>query len=101
MDFSLNWVMSMTSHEITITCTYAYTCTPSYLIQSLAVSAEGHNSTRVSCRSTVSCDGDEVGMMSARECCVETPSGLAYTVPGQENCMVCTGGYIYNARVSM
>ena len=47
----------------------------------------------VLCRSTVDCDGDELGLMTARECCVENETGLAYTFPDQDTCLVCIGEY--------
>ena len=52
----------------------------------------------VVCRSTDSCrDGDEIGVMSARECCVENSNGLAYTIPGQAACTVCIGECMHAA----
>ena len=59
----------------------------------------------VSCRSTVNCStsGDDViGLMTARECCMENPGGLAYTISHPEpaeplenqHCTVCIGEYM-------
>jgi hypothetical protein len=51
----------------------------------------------VSCRSTVSCNAtgdDEIGMMSARECCMENRDGLSYIIPDQtgvQTCTICVG----------
>ena len=46
------------------------------------------------CRSTVDCSDsphDELGFMSAKECCVDTPNSLAYSIPGTETCTACIG----------
>ena len=44
----------------------------------------------VQCRTAVDCTGNFT-MMSARDCCVSNPGGLAYTIPGVEACQVCIG----------
>ena len=33
-------------------------------------------------------------VMSAEECCVHNVNGLAYTIPGEQECHVCIGKYI-------
>ena len=44
----------------------------------------------VVCCSDVECAG-EIGVMSARECCVDTPNGLAYHISAMEANIVCIG----------
>lgn len=55
----------------------------------------------VSCRSTISCNTtveDEIGIMTARECCVETPEGLSYITvsdqTGDQTCTICIGEHL-------
>ena len=48
------------------------------------------------CCSDINCNG-EIGVMSARECCVDTPNGLAYRIPGVEGVVVCIGECMYDA----
>ena len=43
------------------------------------------------CLSENGCIGEDLGVMSSRGCCVETPNGRSYRVPGQEDCMECIG----------
>lgn len=57
---------------------------------------------KVSCKSTVRCnttDDDEIGLMTVRECCIEIPDGLAYTMssqqPGNDTCTPCIGELAY------
>lgn len=57
---------------------------------------------KVSCRSTCSCNttgDDEIGLMTVQECCVENPSGLAYTMssqqPGNGTCTSCIGELVH------
>ena len=59
----------------------------------------------VSCRSTISCNAtsdDEVGIMTARECCVENPDGLSYIVSDQtgvQTCTICIGEHLGGSSV--
>ena len=48
------------------------------------------------CCSDINCNG-EIGVMSARECCVDTPNGLAYRIPTVERSIVCIGECIHDA----
>ena len=52
----------------------------------------------VLCRSTASCNAtgdDEIGIMTARECCMENPDGLSYiTVSGVQTCTICIGEHL-------
>ena len=44
----------------------------------------------VECTTTFDCSTNGT-LMSARECCVDSLDGLAYTIPGQQECHVCIG----------
>ena len=57
----------------------------------LTVSVQAQN---VSCSFSVDCVGGGLGVMSARECCVDDPNGLAYNIPGTEICTSCIGEYM-------
>ena len=35
----------------------------------------------------------ELGVMSAADCCVGNPKGLAYTLPGSDACYMCIGKF--------
>ena len=58
---------------------------------------EGDSDIMVSCRSTVSCNAtgdDEIGVMTAWECCVENQDGLSYIISDQtgvQSCATCIG----------
>ena len=53
----------------------------------------------VFCSSTVSCGGgDDIGLMTARECCVENPNGLAYR-RANSSCSPCIGTYACNSLI--
>ena len=44
------------------------------------------------CRATVDCLGANLGVMTARDCCVNNPMGLAYTdEQSAETCTPCIG----------
>ena len=54
---------------------------------------EGDGDTMVSCRSTFNCNAtgdDEIGVMTAWECCVENRDGLSYIVSDQTGVQTCT-----------
>ena len=56
-----------------------------------AQAAEPQHDVKVLCSSTVSCSGgDEIGLMTARECCVKNPNGLAYK-HANDSCSPCIG----------
>ena len=44
----------------------------------------------VECSTTLNCSVNSA-LMSARDCCVASAGGLAYSVPGQEGCHICIG----------
>ena len=49
----------------------------------------------VPCRASVNCaggPGDDLGMMTPRDCCVVNPQGLAY-VPREGACIACVGEF--------
>ena len=68
------------------------------LMQSLSVRAQLDNVT-VLCTSTLEC-GNEIGEMTARQCCVENESGLAITLREYDVCLVCIGELKSFYRVS-
>ena len=48
----------------------------------------------VVCCPDIDCSNENViGVMSARKCCLDSPNGLAYRIPGQEITTVCIGEY--------
>ena len=75
-----------------IQCIHAFAM--HYIYVSVSVQAQD----LVSCHSSVGCD-NEIGVTTARECCVENPDGLAYTIPGQEICTPCVGKFINRLQV--
>ena len=44
----------------------------------------------VECSTTLNCSTNGT-LMSARECCVDSADGLAYSMPGQDGCHICIG----------
>ena len=49
----------------------------------------------VECSTTMNCSTN-VSLVPARECCVDSADGLAYSIPGQDGCHICIGKcYIY------
>ena len=48
----------------------------------------------VLCRTTFDCSTNGT-LMTARECCVDSVDGLAYSVPGQYECHICIGKFHY------
>ena len=44
----------------------------------------------VACKRTVNCNGDSLGTMPPRNCCVNTPQGFAYVV-SNGSCIPCIG----------
>ena len=53
----------------------------------------------VVCKSNVDCNGDDLGVMSARECCVNNPEGLSFTDQATEMCTACIGQYSMNTLI--
>ena len=48
----------------------------------------------VQCYTTFNCSGSFSPMATGEDCCVGNPEGLAYSVAGREECLVCFGKYI-------
>ena len=48
----------------------------------------------VGCSSTTGCTSSDLGIMSATQCCIDNPNGLAYTLPGSDVCNLCIGWLI-------
>lgn len=46
---------------------------------------------QVECSTTITCTTADLGSMTARDCCIGHPDGLAYTISGSEECYVCIG----------
>ena len=75
-----------------------------YILESVQA-AEG---VRVSCRSSLNCSessDDEIGIMTARECCVENSNGLAFTTTSQQSethvCTACIGEYMQTRTMTI
>ena len=49
----------------------------------------------VECSTTIDCTNSDLGIMTTRDCCIDNPNGLSYTIPGSEVCYVCVGKLIY------
>lgn len=68
---------------------------------------EGDDDIMVSCRSTFSCNAtgdDEIGVMTARECCVENQDGLSYIVSDQagvQTCTTCVGKPLVGSAINL
>ena len=45
----------------------------------------------VECSTTLNCSSNSSTLISARECCVDSLDGLAYTIPRSGECHVCVG----------
>ena len=50
----------------------------------------------VVCCPDIDCS-NEIGVMSPQKCCLDTPNGLAYRIPAQEEHVVCIGEYVHEA----
>ena len=48
----------------------------------------------VECTTTLDCSTNGT-LMSAKECCVDSLDGLAYIIPGQQECHVCVGKLLH------
>ena len=44
----------------------------------------------VECSTTLNCSTNGT-LMNARECCIGSADGLAYSIPGKEGCHICIG----------
>ena len=49
----------------------------------------------VECYQTEECTNSTFGLMTAAECCIENPDGVAYTKRGSDECHVCIGKSTY------
>ena len=45
----------------------------------------------VQCSTTLNCSSSKMFNTSARDCCVNIPDGLSYSIPGKEECFQCKG----------
>lgn len=63
-----------------------------YTSSTASVSGQLEN---VTCSTSVDCLGDSLGVMSARECCVDYPLGLAYRGLSAETCVKCVGKILF------
>ena len=48
----------------------------------------------VECSTSPGCITSDLGLKFPRECCIDTPTGLAYTIPDSDVCYVCIGKLI-------
>ena len=63
--------------------------------------AQAHRD-RVVCFSETRCIGDDLGVWSPRNCCInDNPNGLSYRAPGTETCVGCGGKYIATEHACM
>ena len=48
----------------------------------------------VECSTSVGCLTSDLGLMFPNQCCIDTPDGVAYSIPDSGVCYVCIGKLI-------